>query len=67
MKTNRPATQQPEQQQQERTLFTAILALESVEECRSFFRDIWTPNELQAIADRWVEILESGKPPPDQG
>jgi uncharacterized protein YerC len=66
MKTNRPATQQPEQQQ-ERALFKAILALESVEECRSFFRDICTPNELQAVADRWVEILESGKQPPDQG
>jgi uncharacterized protein YerC len=68
MKTNRPATRQPEQQhQQERALFTAILALENVEECRSFLRDICTPNELQAVATRWVEILESGKQPPDQG
>ena len=67
MKTNRPATRQPEQQQQERALFTAILALESVEECRRFFRDICTPNELQAVADRWIEILESREQPPDQG
>ena len=67
MKTHRPATPQPEQQQQERTLLTAILALESVEECRSFFRDICTPNELQPVATRWVEILESGKQPLDRG
>ena len=66
MKTNRPATRQPGQQQQERAFFAAILALESVEECRSFFRDICTPNELQAVADRWIEILESREQPPDQ-
>jgi TrpR-related protein YerC/YecD len=63
MKTNRPVTQRQEQQH-ERALFTAIVALQSVEECRSFFRDLCTPNELQAMADRWavVELLERGLP-----
>ena len=63
MKTNRPVTQRQEQQH-ERALFTAILALRSVEECRSFFRDLCTPTELQAMADRWavVELLERGLP-----
>ena len=63
MKTNRPVTQRQEQQH-ERALCTAILALRSVEECRSFFRDLCTPAELQAMADRWavVELLERGLP-----
>ena len=47
MKTNRPVTQRQEQQH-ERALCAAILALKSVEECRSFFRDLCTPAELQA-------------------
>jgi TrpR-related protein YerC/YecD len=61
MKTNRPVTLRQEQQH-ERALFTAILALHSVEECRSFLRDLCTPAELQAMADRWavVELLERG-------
>ena len=63
MKTNRPVTLRQEQQH-ERALCTAILALRSVEECRSFFRDLCTPAELQAMADRWavVELLERGLP-----
>ena len=41
-----------------------MLALRSVEDCRSFFRDLCTPAELQAMADRWavVELLERGMP-----
>jgi len=63
MKTNRPVTQRQEQQH-ERALCGAILALRSVDECRSFFRDLCTPAELQAMADRWavVELLERGLP-----
>src|ERR1700704_2197499 len=63
MKTNRLVTLRQEQQH-ERALCTAILALRSVEECRSFFRDLCTPAELQAMADRWavVELLERGLP-----
>ena len=46
----------------ERALFGAILTLKSVEECRSFFRDLCTPAELQALADRWavVGLLREG-------
>ena len=63
MKTNRAVTLRQEQQH-ERALCAAILALRGVEECRSFFRDLCTPNELQAMADRWavVELLERGLP-----
>jgi TrpR-related protein YerC/YecD len=48
----------------ERNLAAAILTLRSVEECRSFFRDLCTPAELQAMADRWavVECLRRGLP-----
>jgi len=48
----------------ERALFAAILTLESVEECRAFFRDLCTPAELQALADRWavVALLREGVP-----
>ena len=48
----------------ERALFGAILTLQSVEECRAFFRDLCTPAELQALTDRWtvVGLLKSGLP-----
>jgi TrpR-related protein YerC/YecD len=63
MKTNRPVTLRQEQQH-ERALYSAILSLQSVEECRSFFRDLCTPAELQAMADRWavVELLQRPLP-----
>lgn len=48
----------------ERALFSAILTLRTVEECRAFFRDLCTPAELQALADRWavVGLLQQGVP-----
>ncbi len=48
----------------ERALFSAILTLENVDECRAFFRDLCTPAELQALADRWavVGLLREGVP-----
>ena|SRR5450631_3810951 len=63
MKINRPVTIRQEQQH-ERALWCAVLALQSVEECRSFFRDLCTPAELQAMTDRWavVELLNRGLP-----
>ncbi len=63
MKTNRPVTQRQELQH-ERALYGAILALRGADECRSFFRDLCTPAELQAMADRWavVELLGRGLP-----
>ena len=48
----------------ERNLYTAVAALRTPEECRAFFRDLCTPAELQAMADRWavVEFLKRGLP-----
>jgi TrpR-related protein YerC/YecD len=48
----------------ERHLISAVLTLRSVEECRAFLRDLCTPAELQAMADRWavVECLRRGLP-----
>jgi TrpR-related protein YerC/YecD len=48
----------------ERALFSAVLTLKSIDECRSFFRDLCTPAELQALADRWavVGLLQQGVP-----
>ena len=44
-------------------LFKAILNLESIEECYSFFEDVCTINELLAISQRFevAEMLNSGK------
>jgi TrpR-related protein YerC/YecD len=63
MKTNRPITPRQEQLH-ERSLYAAFLTLKSIEECRSFFRDLCTPAELQAMSDRWavVELLQRGLP-----
>ncbi len=46
----------------ERALCQALLTLESVEECKAFLRDLCTPAELQALADRWavVRLLQQG-------
>jgi TrpR-related protein YerC/YecD len=46
----------------ERNLCAAVAALRTAEECRAFFRDLCTPAELQAMADRWavVEWLQQG-------
>ena len=48
----------------ERNLFTAVACLRSADECRAFFRDLCTPAEIQAMADRWavVDWLMRGVP-----
>jgi TrpR-related protein YerC/YecD len=48
----------------ERRLYAAIAQLHTAEECRAFLRDLCTPAELQAMADRWavVEWLRRGLP-----
>ncbi len=50
--------------QAERNLLAALLTLRSLEECRAFLRDLCTPAEIQAMADRWavVESLRRGLP-----
>ena len=40
----------------ERNLCTALASLRSAEECRAFLRDLCTPAELQAMADRWAVV-----------
>jgi len=46
----------------ERNLAAALLNLRAVDEVRAFLRDLCTPAELQAMADRWavVECLQQG-------
>jgi TrpR-related protein YerC/YecD len=63
MKTHRGISQRQEAVA-ERSLFQAVLTLKTVEECRDFFRDLCTPAELQALADRWsvVGLLQQGMP-----
>lgn len=48
----------------ERNLFAAVASLRSADECRAFFRDLCTPAEIQAMADRWavVDWLMRGVP-----
>lgn len=45
----------------ERDLFRAVLALETVEEARAFFRDLCTPAEIEAMADRWAVVEALGR------
>jgi TrpR-related protein YerC/YecD len=48
----------------ERNLCAALAALKTPEEVRAFMRDLCTPAELQAMADRWavVEPLKRSVP-----
>lgn len=50
--------------QTERNLVAALLTQRSPEEMRAFLRDLCTPAELQAMADRWavVECLQQDLP-----
>lgn len=62
MKEHRKLTPREEIAAEER-LFTAILALRTVDDCRAFFHDLCTPAELQAMKDRWAvaEMLAAGQ------
>jgi TrpR-related protein YerC/YecD len=63
MKAHRSLSPRQEAQA-ERNLVAALVTLRTAEECRSFLRDLCTPAELQAMADRWavVEWLKQGTP-----
>jgi TrpR-related protein YerC/YecD len=63
MKLHRPLSPRQEALA-ERALYQAILTLNTPDECRAFFRDLCTPAELQALADRWavVELLREQHP-----
>jgi TrpR-related protein YerC/YecD len=47
----------------ENQLFQAVTAIESIDEAKQFLRDLCTPAELQAMADRWlvVALLKKGE------
>ena len=49
--------------QEKDQLFQAILSLESVEECRRFFEDLCTINEINAMAQRLevAALLKEGE------
>jgi TrpR-related protein YerC/YecD len=63
MKTHRNVTPRQEATA-ERNLFAAVASLRTAAEVRAFFRDLCTPAELQAMADRWavVDFLKRGVP-----
>ena len=63
MKTHRTLTPRQEAQA-ERNLIAAMGVLQTPEELRAFLRDLCTPAELQAMADRWavVEWLKQDLP-----
>src|SRR5438477_5886699 len=63
MKTHRTVTPRQEVLA-ERNLCVALASLQTPEECRAFLRDLCTPAEIQAMADRWsvVEFLQRGLP-----
>jgi TrpR-related protein YerC/YecD len=46
----------------EKHLFEAVAALREPQECQAFFKDLCTPAEIQAMADRWavVDRLKQG-------
>lgn len=45
-------------------LYRAILTLRTADDCAAFLRDLCTPAEIQAMADRWIvaERLADGLP-----
>jgi TrpR-related protein YerC/YecD len=53
-----------QRRQAEKSLYRAVLALETPTECRQFLEDLCTPAELEALIDRWsvVPLLEDGMP-----
>lgn len=53
-----------EQARCEAALFEAVSLLENAAEAEVFLRDLCTPAELEALADRWcvVALLREGRP-----
>jgi TrpR-related protein YerC/YecD len=63
MKSNRQFSPRHEAQT-ERNMVNAMLTARTPEELRAFLKDLCTPAELQAMADRWavVEYLQQDLP-----
>ncbi len=38
----------------ETALYEAVLCLQTIDECRSFFTDLCTPKEREALTERWL-------------
>ena len=49
--------------QQTKKLFEAILKLKNIDECRHFFRDLCTQEEIKNMEDRWqvARLLDENK------
>lgn len=64
MKPPRPIDGPAGARDPERDLYEAVLTLRTPDEARAFFRDLCTPGEIEAMADRWavVDCLERGLP-----
>lgn len=45
----------------EQRLAEALLTMRTVAECRAFLRDLCSPAELQAMADRWAVVRDLGR------
>ncbi len=45
-------------------LYQAIAAIKTTEEAKHFLNDLCTPNEIEAMSDRWrvVDLIKIGKP-----
>lgn len=63
MKSHRPLDLEKEANN-ERELCLALTHLESADEAQAFLRDLCTPAEIQAMADRWsaARLLSQGLP-----
>lgn len=50
--------------QRKQQLYQAMVALQAVSEAKDFLMDLCTPNEIQAMADRWwvVDLIKQGMP-----
>ena len=61
---NYSATSSVKAEESEHRLFKAISTIESSEEAEKFFKDLCTPAEIEAMADRWkvVELIKKKIP-----
>ena len=47
----------------ETSLYEAFLSLKTEEECRRFFKDLCTPQEIRSLNERWrvCQLLQTGE------
>jgi TrpR-related protein YerC/YecD len=60
MKSHKNITDRQESLAEQR-LAEALLTMRTVAECRAFLRDLCSPAELQAMADRWAVVRDLGR------